>query len=187
MHLSRDPDGKNLPLAAVCASAALVCTFPLHWYTHALRKGLAAGARAHVNHMYSGVLPALVSVAPVIVADHCVFRSVSSFVRKARPPLLNRDRAASDRAWELAAVVVAAGLSATVAGALVQPLKELSRRVAVQSVTSQTSPSTVAVLKQILAAGGPAELYRGYKTRALRYGICGAITKLAQQQLRETN
>jgi Mitochondrial carrier protein len=194
LHLNTDHDGKRLALAASCASAALFCTFPLHWYTHAVRKGLSNCVRSRATHMYAGVLPALASVAPVVIADHCIFRSVRSMFqhgqcavdrsfRTVRHPSLRPT--INERCWEVSSIIVAAGLSATVAGALVQPLKEVSRRVAVQSVISPKSPSAVSVFKEMLAAGGPAELYRGYKTRAIRYGICGAVAKLASRQLRE--
>jgi hypothetical protein len=82
LHLTTDHDGKRLALAASCASAALFCTFPLHWYTHAVRKGLSNCVRSRATHMYAGVLPALASVAPVVIADHCIFRSVRSMFHR---------------------------------------------------------------------------------------------------------
>lgn len=212
LHTSR-ARRKHFVAAAASSSVSLLATYPLHAAYYAMRKGvglnvLLSCARYHYRNLYAGVLPALVAIVPVMLADQCLYKSLRAKISHAQrvvlyrtslptlvvnskqsgafPPSLNStSQEKCHMAVDGVSLILAAAMSASLAHVLGEPFKQVSRRVAVESVRSASSgiPSTIGTARNIWARG-PAEFWRGYRTRATHYAISASITRLTVEKLK---
>lgn len=163
------------PLAnSLSSSAALLATYPLHSCYYAARKRIPlATVRALPRAaLYSGVLPALAAAVLTAYIDGALFR-------RARAAL-------SPHTSTLAALTVAASLSAVSAGAAAEPLKAVARKAAVRGARGAAGgASTVAaaLLADARAGAGARRLWAGFGKRALRYAVAAPVTKVATRAI----
>jgi hypothetical protein len=206
---------EHLAVAASSGTLALVATYPLHLGYYALRKGVPhtvlLQALQYPRHLYAGIIPAVMSVLPAVAVEYSVYKSIRSHVThlnalkrcglgrcesslyasatgRAMPstdsvgpaPTATRTRV------DMLAVVLAAAVASSLAGALSEPLKAVSRRMAVDSVRTLKSqgPTIVGTVRDLVIISGPGEFWRGFRTRSLRYALSAATAKLTVEKLK---
>ena len=126
--------------------------------------------------MYAGVGPALISTPPAVVIDYLIYRHLRCQI----------DGTSGDSSHFLPSTMLIVGAATTanlLGGAAVEPLKALSRRVAVQSVKSVSCEPMMNMAKNMYRKG-IGEFWRGYPIRFLRYAVSAVVSKTAVRSFR---
>jgi Mitochondrial carrier protein len=171
-------------------------------------------ALRYPRRLYAGIIPAVLSVIPAVAVEYFLYKSIRSHVSQLSirrrcayghcesstycvnssgtvghvPPKTNNISSAvpSRSHADMFAVVLAAAAASSLAGTLAEPLKALSRKMAVDSVRLMTSstPAMVKTAQELFLLSGPGEFWRGFRTRSLRYALSAATAKLTVENLK---
>lgn len=174
---------QHVVVATASGALALLATYPLHLMYYSVRKGVSfktilQHARMQPRLLYSGVLPALLATAPAVIADYAVYRSL-------RATIDHHGRVGTrQRVGTAALIILAATASNLVGGFISEPLKTVSRKMAVTAVQSPAACGGFRMTASSLIAQGVGELWRGFPVRSVRYAISAVVSKSTVQQLK---
>lgn len=194
---------EHMRTAMVSGTIAMMATYPAHVFYYAFRKGISASAvlgRARVAPaavLYAGLIPSLLAVIPAVIVDYSIYNAMRAHLSAPQRPVLSTSSTRNTQTAAvlppptpstptlapLAAMVAAAALSNMTAGAFSEPLKMVARRTAVAAVKGRATTAPVAIARELLAKG-PAEFWRGFPRRSVRYAMTAVVSKAAVLRLR---
>lgn len=170
---------KHIPLAIASAAMAITMTFPLHTFYFASKKGFAASAilssfSRSPAIMYSGFLPALLATTPSTVVSNAVYKNLRT----------NLDNVVHSRIPFSVWTIGAASAASLCASSFAEPLKQVSRRMALQSVRASSSIPMLSIAGPMLE-NGPGEFFSGYKFKLTKNFVTAFISKTVVKQVKK--